>query len=103
MIFVQQFINTPDFISVHDDFFAILGFHHVPRRHVCRTPRFVLHAIKGGTVPREFIPAVEKGLKEALNNGVLAGFPVVDVKVTLFDGSYHDVDSSELAFKLAAI
>ena len=60
-------------------------------------------AIKGGTVPREFIPAVEKGLREALNNGVLAGFPVVDVKVTLFDGSYHDVDSSELAFKLAAI
>ena len=60
-------------------------------------------AIKGGTVPREYIPAVEKGLKEALNNGVLAGFPVVDVKVTLFDGSYHDVDSSELAFKLAAI
>ena len=60
-------------------------------------------AIKGGTVPREFIPAVEKGLKEALTNGVLAGFPVVDVKVTLFDGSYHDVDSSELAFKLAAI
>jgi elongation factor G len=60
-------------------------------------------AIKGGTVPREYIPAVEKGLREALNNGVLAGFPVVDVKVTLFDGSYHDVDSSELAFKLAAI
>lgn len=60
-------------------------------------------AIKGGTVPREYIPAVEKGLKEALSNGVLAGFPVVDVKVTLFDGSYHDVDSSELAFKLAAI
>ena len=59
-------------------------------------------AIKGGTVPREFIPAVEKGLVESLNNGVLAGFPVVDVKVTLFDGSYHDVDSSELAFKLAA-
>jgi len=62
-----------------------------------------IDAIKGGTVPREFIPAVEKGLKEALNNGVLAGFPVVDIKVTLFDGSYHDVDSSELAFKLAAI
>ncbi|MBN8763703.1 MAG: translation elongation factor G [Thiobacillus sp. 63-78] len=60
-------------------------------------------AIKGGTVPREYIPAVEKGLIEAMNNGVLAGFPVVDVKVTLFDGSYHDVDSSELAFKLAAI
>jgi elongation factor G len=62
-----------------------------------------IDSIKGGTVPREYIPAVEKGLKEALNNGVLAGFPVVDVKVTLFDGSYHDVDSSELAFKLAAI
>ena len=59
-------------------------------------------AIKGGTVPREFIPAVEKGLVESMNNGVLAGFPVVDMKVTLFDGSYHDVDSSELAFKLAA-
>jgi len=53
-------------------------------------------------VPREFIPAVEKGLVESMNNGVLAGFPVVDMKVTLFDGSYHDVDSSELAFKLAA-
>jgi elongation factor G len=62
-----------------------------------------IDAIKGGSVPREFIPAVEKGLREALSNGVLAGFPVVDVKVTLFDGSYHDVDSSELAFKLAAI
>jgi elongation factor G len=60
-------------------------------------------AIKGGTVPREYIPAVEKGLKEAQNNGVMAGFPVVDVKVTLFDGSYHEVDSSEQAFKMAAI
>jgi elongation factor G len=59
-------------------------------------------AIKGGTVPREFIPAVDKGLQEAILNGVLAGFPVVDVKVTLFDGSYHDVDSSEQAFKMAA-
>jgi len=59
-------------------------------------------AIKGGTVPREFIPAVEKGLKETLPNGVLAGFPVVDVKVTLFDGSSHDVDSNENAFKMAA-
>jgi elongation factor G len=59
-------------------------------------------AIKGGTVPREFIPAVEKGLRETLPAGVLAGFPVVDVKVTLFDGSYHDVDSNENAFKLAA-
>jgi len=59
-------------------------------------------AIKGGTVPREFIPAVEKGLRETLPNGVLAGFPVVDVKVTLFDGSSHDVDSNENAFKMAA-
>jgi len=59
-------------------------------------------AIKGGTVPREFIPAVAKGLIETLPNGVLAGFPVVDVKVTLFDGSSHDVDSNENAFKMAA-
>jgi elongation factor G len=59
-------------------------------------------AIKGGSVPREFIPAVEKGLIDTLPNGVLAGFPVVDVKVTLFDGSYHDVDSNENAFKMAA-
>jgi elongation factor G len=59
-------------------------------------------AIKGGTVPREYIPAVRKGLEDTLPNGVLAGFPVVDVKVTLFDGSYHDVDSNENAFKMAA-
>ena len=59
-------------------------------------------AIKGGVVPREFIPAVQKGLLETLPNGVLAGYPVVDVKVTLFDGSYHDVDSNENAFKMAA-
>jgi len=58
--------------------------------------------IKGGAVPREYIPAVEKGLRETLPNGVLAGYPVVDVKVTLFDGSYHDVDSNENAFKMAA-
>ena len=58
--------------------------------------------IKGGVVPREYIPAVEKGLLETLPNGVLAGYPVVDVKVTLFDGSYHDVDSNENAFKMAA-
>lgn len=58
--------------------------------------------IKGGAVPREFIPAVEKGLQETLPSGVLAGYPVVDVKVTLFDGSYHDVDSNENAFKMAA-
>ncbi len=61
-----------------------------------------IDAVKGGTVPREFIPAVEKGLRDTLPNGVLAGFPVVDVKVTLFDGSSHDVDSNENAFKMAA-
>jgi len=59
-------------------------------------------AIKGGSVPREYIPAVQKGLEDTLPNGVLAGFPVVDVKVTLFDGSYHEVDSNENAFKMAA-
>jgi elongation factor G len=58
-------------------------------------------AIKGGSVPREYIPAVEKGVREATENGALAGYPMVDVKVTLFDGSYHDVDSSEIAFKIA--
>ncbi len=59
-------------------------------------------ATKGGVVPREFIPSVEKGIREALNSGVLAGYPVVDLKATLTFGSYHDVDSSELAFKMAA-
>lgn len=57
--------------------------------------------IVGGSIPREYVPAVEKGIKEALENGVLAGYPVVDVKVILFDGSYHEVDSSEMAFKIA--
>ena len=61
-----------------------------------------IDAIKGGAVPREFIPAVQRGLNETLPNGVLAGFPVVDVKVTLFDGSYHEVDSNENAFRMAA-
>jgi elongation factor G len=60
-----------------------------------------VNAIVGGVVPREYIPAVDKGVKEALEGGVIAGFPVVDVKVTLYDGSYHDVDSSEMAFKIA--
>jgi len=59
-------------------------------------------AVKGGTVPREFIPAVDKGLQDAVTSGVLAGFPVVDVKFTLFDGSSHDVDSNENAFRMAA-
>ncbi len=58
-------------------------------------------AIKGGVVPREYIPAVDKGIQEAMDTGVLAGFPVVDFKVTLIDGSYHEVDSSEMAFKIA--
>jgi elongation factor G len=57
--------------------------------------------IKGGVIPREYIPAVGKGAEEAAQNGVIAGFPMVDVKVTVFDGSYHDVDSSEMAFKIA--
>jgi len=59
-------------------------------------------AIKGGVVPREYIPAVDKGLQDAVHSGVLAGFPVVDIKFTLFDGSYHDVDSNENAFRMAA-
>lgn len=59
-------------------------------------------AIVGGVVPRQYIPAVEKGIREAMHEGVLAGYPVVDIKATLYDGSYHDVDSSEMAFKIAA-
>ena len=61
-----------------------------------------INKIVGGVVPKEYIPAVEAGVKEAMQSGVLAGYPVVDVKVTLFDGSYHEVDSSEMAFKIAA-
>ncbi|MEW6740408.1 MAG: elongation factor G [Nitrospirota bacterium] len=60
-----------------------------------------VNKIVGGSIPREYIPAVEKGIKEAMDGGVLAGYPVVDVKTTLFDGSYHEVDSSEMAFKIA--
>ncbi|OGT40086.1 MAG: translation elongation factor G [Gammaproteobacteria bacterium RIFCSPHIGHO2_12_FULL_36_30] len=60
-----------------------------------------LNEIVGGSIPREYIPAVEKGVKEQMQNGVIAGYPVVDVKVALFDGSYHDVDSNEMAFKIA--
>lgn len=60
-----------------------------------------VNKIVGGTIPREYIPAVEKGMKEAMDTGVLAGYPVVDVKATLYDGSYHEVDSSEMAFKIA--
>ncbi|MBP9668705.1 MAG: elongation factor G [Candidatus Pacebacteria bacterium] len=61
-----------------------------------------INSIKGGAIPQEFIPAVEKGVREALDRGILAGYPVVDVSVELYDGSYHDVDSSEIAFKLCA-
>ncbi|MFY9493248.1 MAG: elongation factor G [Minisyncoccia bacterium] len=60
-----------------------------------------VNAIKGGAIPQEFIPAVEKGIKEAIDKGVVAGYPVVDVKATLYDGSFHEVDSSEMAFKIA--
>ncbi len=60
-----------------------------------------INAIKGGSVPREFIPAIQKGVEEAMKTGVVAGYPVVDIKVTLYDGSYHEVDSSEAAFKVA--
>ena len=60
-----------------------------------------VNGVVGGVIPKEFIPAVDKGIQEQLRNGILAGYPVVDVKVTLFDGSYHDVDSSEMAFKIA--
>ena len=61
-----------------------------------------VNGIVGGVVPREYIPAVEQGIKEAMQTGVIAGFPVVDIKATLYDGSYHEVDSSEMAFKIAA-
>ena len=60
-----------------------------------------VNSIVGGAVPKEYIPAVEAGIKGAMQSGVLAGYPVVDVKVTLYDGSYHEVDSSEMAFKIA--
>ncbi len=60
-----------------------------------------VNGIVGGVVPKEYIPAVDKGIQEALKNGIIAGYPVVDIKVTLFDGSYHDVDSNEMAFKIA--
>lgn len=61
-----------------------------------------VNAIVGGVVPREYVPAIQSGLEDALQNGVLAGYPLIDVKATLFDGSYHDVDSNEMAFKVAA-
>jgi elongation factor G len=60
-----------------------------------------VNSIKGGSIPQEFIPAVEKGVKEALDRGVIAGYPLQDIEVELYDGSYHDVDSSEAAFKIA--
>jgi elongation factor G len=60
-----------------------------------------VNSVKGGSIPTEYIPSVEKGVEEALENGVRAGYPLVDVKVTLTDGKYHETDSSELAFKVA--
>jgi elongation factor G len=61
-----------------------------------------IDAIKGGTIPKEYVPAIEKGVRESAESGPLAGYPMVDIKVTLLDGSYHEVDSSEIAFKIAA-
>jgi elongation factor G len=69
----------------------------------CEEPFVFAEEIFGGAVPRNFWPAVEKGIRESLEHGVLAGYPVVNIKATLFDGSYHDVDSNEMSFKLAAI
>jgi elongation factor G len=60
-----------------------------------------VNEIKGGVIPQEYVPAIEKGVKESLTRGIQAGYPVVDIKVTVYDGSYHEVDSSEVAFKLA--
>ena len=72
-------------------------------KNVTREEHFeFINNIKGGVIPQEYIPAVEKGIREALGRGILAGYPVVDVSVDLYDGSYHDVDSSEIAFKIAA-
>ena len=79
-------------------------FGHVWLRIEPREPGegYLFHnGIVGGVVPREYIPAVDKGIQEALGNGIIAGYPVVDIKATLFDGSYHDVDSNEMAFKIA--
>src|SRR5699024_4701596 len=61
----------------------------------------LVNKIVGGVVPREYIPSVQSGIEESLENGVLAGYPMIDVKATLYDGSYHDVDSNEMAFKIA--
>jgi elongation factor G len=72
-------------------------------KNVTREDHFeFINNIKGGVIPQEYIPAVEKGIRESLHRGILAGYPIVDISVDLYDGSYHDVDSSEIAFKIAA-
>ena len=73
------------------------------RKNVTREPHFeFINVIKGGVVPQEYIPAIEKGVREGMERGVVAGFPLVDISCELYDGSYHEVDSSEMAFKIAA-
>ena len=82
--------------------FAVVALRLEPQTEVGKGFEFVSE-VTGGRIPREYWPAVEKGVEEALDNGVIAGYPVVDVKVTLVDGQYHDVDSSEMAFKIAGM
>ena len=73
-------------------------------KNITREDHFeFINSIKGGVVPQEFIPAVEKGIREAMERGIVAGYKMVDISVELYDGSYHDVDSSEIAFKIAGI
>ena len=97
-------LREPSVVAVDKNTGKVLQVGSAARNMLGRTPgkgfEFI-NATVGGSIPKEFIPAVEQGIRGAMEAGVLAGFPVVDVKVTLYDGSYHEVDSSELAFKIA--